>query len=526
MLDEELATDELRHGEHKEIDITENITEKLIAAMEGILQTNEAQASSISSIANAVSKIRSALESQMSAIHNLDSAFQDMKSKQVGEAAISDIQAKIRNLSDTWKIMLSESHLVEERLSRLEAKTDNINENVSGNLERLEDNIRQSFMSIREALDRNEELQKKINGVKSIAAMTSEAVEYMKNMAEINRETIRSLREGLAENAMMIEESKKSLQALDSEIANRFDGLSFSLGENANKIDDLYSSMKEKLDAAARRSENNMEKLSASIGESRKENEEFQRKIAGMNKNMEDFHEHMEEIKDVVELSRQDINDLRGKTENNATMIALNTRAVDDLKSSSKQSIEKMHNTVDKADLSIAELKERLNMAILEIDEKINSLELFTNRGIEDVQTLQNVAELDLKDILTRLFSIEQMIIELKPKKRAKRVEAKRRVKAKRPRVKRAKVRRRTIARRRAPARRPAQKPVGAVVDYAAIEELIVNYVRENNRATIDAIKGHTGIGETTLRKLLHDMVRKDKLQRQRQGKFVYYYVL
>ena len=89
---EELATDELRREEP-------DITEKLIAAMEGMLQMSEAQAKSITAISDAIADIRFALDRQGSSISELRGAVSELNTDQISEPVLSDIHAKIRNIS-------------------------------------------------------------------------------------------------------------------------------------------------------------------------------------------------------------------------------------------------------------------------------------------------------------------------------------------------------------------------------------------------------------------------------------------
>src|SRR3989338_1619370 len=99
---EELATDELHRDEPE-------MTEKLILAMEGILQMSEAQARSVSAITDAITEVRYALEKQGTAIYDLKNAMSDLKTDQVEESVLADIHGKIKNLSEAWNIMLSSS---------------------------------------------------------------------------------------------------------------------------------------------------------------------------------------------------------------------------------------------------------------------------------------------------------------------------------------------------------------------------------------------------------------------------------
>ena len=387
---EELATDELRREEP-------DITEKLISAMEGILQMSEAQAKSITAISDAISEIRFALEQQGNAVHDLKDSVNEIKIDQVSEPILADIHAKIRNLSEAWNIMLSSSSIIEERLSKLEAKTDNVNENMSAMFERTEGDIRQLSMAIKDFIERSngksEELIEKVNAARVAAQRASESAEEMREIAEISRQAIKGLRERAEGNAAMIEANKKVLE-----------------------------SMNEKLD---------------------------------------DFAREMD----------------RGITKNDEMI----TSRIDYIVSSLNEKIDTS--------------TERINSKLNEMHEAWHKVEIDNFEEIEKINLI-------LVEMQSRFERLEVLISELKPS--------------------RAPARRKT-ARRRAARRAP--RPTGAVVDYAAIEEMIVNYVRESRRVTIDAVRGHTGIGETTLRKLLHSMVRNGKLLRQRKGKFVYYYV-
>ncbi len=388
-MQEELATDELRREEP-------DITEKLITAMEGILQMSEAQAKGISTIAEAVSEIRFALERQGSVINELRNSVDDMKTEQISDAVLSDIHSKIKNISEAWNIMLSSSSALEERLSKLEAKTDNVNENVTALFERMDGDVRQLSMAMKEAVEKNNEnnenIIEKINAARVAAQRASEAAEEMREVAEINRQAIKGLRERAEGNAAMIEASRKVIEALDEKMDTASNEMNRRLAKNeemmTERIDYIVSSINEKIDASL---------------------------------------------------------------------------------SSVNRKIDEMHEAWHKVELDNFEEMEKINLILTEMNAKFERL--------------------------------ESLINELKAKPR------------------------RAPARRRQIRRALARRPTGAVVDYVAIEEMIVNYVRESGRVTIDAVRGHAGIGETTLRKLLHGMVRDGKLSRQRQGKFVYYSV-
>src|SRR3989338_1050313 len=160
---EELATDELHRDEPE-------MTEKLILAMEGILQMSEAQARSVSAITDAITEIRYSLEKQGTVIHDLRTAISELKIDQMEEPMLADIHGKIKNLSEAWNVMLSSSTMLEDRLVMLEAKTDNVNQLMASMLERFDGDLHQVKMSLNNLIDRDEELKDEISRLESTTA--------------------------------------------------------------------------------------------------------------------------------------------------------------------------------------------------------------------------------------------------------------------------------------------------------------------------------------------------------------------
>ena len=389
---EELATDELRREEP-------DITEKLIAAMEGMLQMSEAQAKSITAISDAIADIRFALDRQGSSISELSGAVSELNTDQISEPVLSDIHAKIRNISEAWNIMLSSSSTLEEKLSLLAAKVDNISEDIAGLFQRVEGDIRQLSMALKESIEkgdaRSDEFSEKLNAARVAAQRAAESAEEMREIAETNKQAIKGLRERAEGNAALIEANRKTIESMNENLDNAAREMDRRLARNeeiiTSRIDYAVSSMSEKIDDATART-------------------------------------------------------------------------------SSKLS--EMHEAWHNIEVENFEEMEKINLILTQMQAKFERLEM--------------------------------LISELKPKRRAP-----------------------APRKPRKPAKRRARKPrpEGAVVDYRAIEDLIVNYVRENGRMTIESIMRHTGIGETTQRKILNQMVREGKLVKERQGKFVYYTV-
>ena len=394
---EELATDELRREEP-------DITEKLIAAMEGMLQMSEAQAKSITAISDAIADIRFALDRQGSSISELRGAVSELNTDQISEPVLSDIHAKIRNISEAWNIMLSSSSALEEKLSLVAAKVDNISEDLTGLFERVEGDIRQLSMALKESIEksdvRGDEFSEKLNAARVAAQRAAEGVEEMREIAETNRQAIKGLRERAEGNAALIEANRKTVEAMNENLDNVAREIERRMARNeetvTSRIDYVVSSMNEKIDAST----------------------------------------------------------------------------------------------------------ERTNSKLNEVHEAWHNIEMENFEEMEKINLI-------LTQMQVRFEKLESLISDLKVKPK-RRVSAPR--KAKKP-------------KRRASARRRAARPEGAVVDYRAIEDLIVNYVRENGRMTIESIMRHTAIGQTTQRKILNGMVRNGRLLKERQGKFVYYLV-
>ncbi len=244
----------------------------------------------------------------------------------------------------------------------------------------------------------------------------------------------------------------------------------------------------------------------------RLENSDLGERISAAHASAQRASEAAEELREIAETNKQAIRSVRERIEGNAAMIETNRKAIEAMSAGIQDAVDHTSASVNKIE-SVVErteesLKKRIDYTFTSVNEKMDTSIQYISTKINEMQEafqnaeMQNFDEQErttaaVRELQSKLENIEMMLIEMKPKPRAPRKSAAR--------------------------KRSAARPTGAVVDYAAIEELIVAYVRENGRVTIDAIKGHTGIGETTLRKILHGMVRKGQIASQRQGKFVYY---